>query len=164
MAQISQQLNQLTRPQGQLPGQPESNPKKHANAIILRSGKELEGPTLPIDKDKEVVVEKIEKSEPQIVEDEGSLEKGESEKLGVEVESPKENDSTQKADKPYTPPIPFPQRLQKHKLDIKFSRFLEVLKKIHINLPFLDAITEMSSYAIFLKDNLSNKRKLKTIP
>ena len=42
----------------------------------------------------------------------------------------------------------------------KYGKFLEMLKKFHINIPFLEAITNMPSYAKFLKDLLSNKGKL----
>jgi len=35
-----------------------------------------------------------------------------------------------------------------------------MLKKFHINIPFLEAITNMLSYAKFLMDLLSNKGKL----
>ncbi|XP_022883519.1 uncharacterized protein LOC111400336 [Olea europaea var. sylvestris] len=56
--------------------------------------------------------------------------------------------------KAYVPPIPFPQRLQKHK------KFLDVFKKLHINIPFAEALAQMPSYAKFMKDILSNKRKL----
>ncbi|XP_022889018.1 uncharacterized protein LOC111404443 [Olea europaea var. sylvestris] len=62
--------------------------------------------------------------------------------------------------KPYEPLIPFPQRLQKHKLDKQYIKFLEVFKELHINIPFADALVQMPSYAKFLKDILSNKRKL----
>ena len=40
-----------------------------------------------------------------------------------------------------------------------FSRFLDVFKKIEINLPFVEALTHMPNYAKFLKDMLSKKRK-----
>ena len=43
--------------------------------------------------------------------------------------------------KAYNPPVPFPQRLQKVKLKEQFSRFLNMFKKIEINIPFLDALT-----------------------
>ncbi|XP_048491553.1 uncharacterized protein LOC125492860 [Beta vulgaris subsp. vulgaris] len=62
--------------------------------------------------------------------------------------------------RPYTPPVPFPQRLACAKLEKKYGKFLDILKKFHINIPFLEAISEMPSYAKFLKDMLSNKRKI----
>ena len=41
----------------------------------------------------------------------------------------------------YMPVVPFPQRLQKAKMEEKFSIFLDVFKKIEINLPFIEALT-----------------------
>ncbi|XP_073137475.1 uncharacterized protein [Henckelia pumila] len=50
--------------------------------------------------------------------------------------------------------------LKKAKLDAQFSKFLEVFKKLNINIPFVNALMQMPSYAKFLKEILSNKRKL----
>jgi len=52
---------------------------------------------------------------------------------------------------PYQTRVPFAQRVAKAKLEAKFEKFLEILKKLQINIPFLDAIPEMPSYATFLK-------------
>ena len=52
----------------------------------------------------------------------------------------------------YKPPVPFPQRLQKAKLEESFSKFLNMFKKIEINIPFLEALTQMPYYAKFMKD------------
>ena len=41
----------------------------------------------------------------------------------------------------YKPQVSFPQRLQKAKLEEKFSKFLSMFKKIEINIPFLEALT-----------------------
>ena len=61
-----------------------------------------------------------------------------------------------KEDKPtYMPVIPFPQRLHKAKMEDQFSRFLDIFKKIEINLPFIEALTQMPNYAKFFKDILS---------
>ena len=62
--------------------------------------------------------------------------------------------------KAYNPPIPFPQRLQKAKLEEQFSRFLNMFKKIEINIPFSEALTQMPKYEKFMKDILSKKRKI----
>ncbi|XP_073061739.1 uncharacterized protein [Primulina eburnea] len=56
--------------------------------------------------------------------------------------------------------LPFPQRARLSQLDHQFSKFLEVFKKLHINIPFADAFAQMPSYAKFLKDILTKKRKL----
>ena len=59
----------------------------------------------------------------------------------------------------YQPPIPFPQRIQKSKLDDQIAKFLNMFKKLEINIPFVDALAQMPHYAKFLKDILSKKRK-----
>ena len=57
-------------------------------------------------------------------------------------------------------PISYPQRLKKNKLDKQFTKFMEVFKKLHINIPFADALEQMPSYVKFLNDILSKKRRL----
>ena len=60
----------------------------------------------------------------------------------------------------YQPKIPFPQRLAKYRNDEHFGKFMEVLKQLSISMPLLDTLTQIPSYAKFLKDILSNKRSL----
>ena len=57
-------------------------------------------------------------------------------------------------------PFPYPQRLKKNKLDKQFTKFMEVFKKLHINILFADALEQMPSYVKFMKDILSQKRRL----
>ncbi|XP_022891857.1 uncharacterized protein LOC111406708 [Olea europaea var. sylvestris] len=45
-------------------------------------------------------------------------------------------------------------------MEHQYKKFLEVFKKLYINIPFAEALVQMPSYAKFLKDILSNKRKL----
>ena len=45
-------------------------------------------------------------------------------------------------------------------MDKQFAKFLEVFKKLHIDIPFTEALAQMSTYMKFMKDILSNKRKL----
>ena len=59
-----------------------------------------------------------------------------------------------------TVPILYPQRLKKNKSDKQFTKFMEVFKKLHINIPFFDALEQMPSYVKFMKDTLSKKRRL----
>jgi 16S rRNA G527 N7-methylase RsmG len=46
------------------------------------------------------------------------------------------------------------------KLDEQYARFVELLKKLNVNIPFTDVVTQMPTYTNFLKDILSNRRKL----
>ncbi|XP_021751555.1 uncharacterized protein LOC110717212 [Chenopodium quinoa] len=57
-------------------------------------------------------------------------------------------------------PVPFPRRLAERKFNDKFAKFLSVMKNLHINLPFIEVVTQMPSYSKFLKYILTNKRKL----
>ena len=59
----------------------------------------------------------------------------------------------------YQPPIPFPQRTQKSKLDDQIAKFLNMFRKLEINISFVEALAQMPHYAKFLKDILSKKRK-----
>ena len=58
------------------------------------------------------------------------------------------------------PLIPYPQRLKKGKLEKQFAKFLDIFKKLHIIIPFMDALENMSSYVKFMKKILENKKKL----
>lgn len=55
---------------------------------------------------------------------------------------------------------PFPQALMRPKKDNHFSEIMELFKKVHINIPLLEAIRQIPSYAKFLKGLCSHKRKL----
>ena len=72
----------------------------------------------------------------------------------------KENPGKKEEVKVYEPQVPFPQRLQKARLEEQFSRFLDMFKKIEINIPFSEALTQMPLYAKFMKEILSKKRKI----
>ncbi|XP_057734230.1 uncharacterized protein LOC130949566 [Arachis stenosperma] len=85
------------------------------------------------------------------------------EKAAREPETKKEEEtpapsSPKQVLKPYVPKAPYPQRLQKDGKDSQFSRFLEIFKKLQINIPFSEAIEQMSLYAIFLKELMTGKR------
>ncbi|XP_062119235.1 uncharacterized protein LOC133832983 [Humulus lupulus] len=68
--QVGQLVNMLnTRPQGNLPRNIVVNPKEKCQAIILRSGKEIEGPSLKGTQEKKAEEEEsCEKFEPQVEE------------------------------------------------------------------------------------------------
>ncbi|XP_016206346.1 uncharacterized protein LOC107646693 [Arachis ipaensis] len=60
--------------------------------------------------------------------------------------------------KPYTPPLPYPQRFQKETKDQQLPKFLEVFKKLEINIPLAEALEKMPLYAKFLKELINKKR------
>ncbi|CAO2830619.1 unnamed protein product [Amaranthus hypochondriacus] len=60
---------------------------------------------------------------------------------------------------PYVQPAPFPQRLAKARLDKRYGKFLQLVKDIHLKFPFLQVVTEIPSFARFLKDLTTNRNK-----
>ena len=48
--------------------------------------------------------------------------------------------------------ISFPKKYARNRLDKQFGKFLEYMKEISLNVPFIDAIRDMPSWAKFLKD------------
>ena len=148
--QMGQMANLLTERQpGSLPSNSEVNPRRdgneHVKAVMLRSGKELEA------KGQSSVIEKVETEKViQPSQNDNADQKQLNEKQSAE------NFTEAKA----SLPVPYPQRLKKHKLDKQFTKFMDVFKKLHINIPFVDALEQMPSYVKFIKDILSQKRRL----
>ena len=151
---MGQMANLLTERQpGSLPSNSKVNPRRegneHVKAVTLRSGREL-----AIQGQPPVIGEvETEKVIPPCQND------------NIEREQPQEKifvgEETEAKDHPQPiAPIPYPQRLKKHKLDMQFTKFMEVFKKLHIIIPFADALEQMPSYVKFMKDILSHKRRL----
>ena len=61
------------------------------------------------------------------------------------------------------PPLPFSRRQEKPKLEQQFWKFIEVFKKLHINIPLLEALPQMPIYSKFLKEIISQRRKLEDV-
>jgi len=116
---------------------------------VLRNGTQLEGPKGVSD---EVGSQKVQgKGVAPFPSERKPQEKRESEK-------PKESKTL--PPKPYMPPFPFVQRFTKVKFDSQFGKFVDMLKKLHVNVPCFDGFSQMPLYANFLKKILSKKRKI----
>ena len=57
-------------------------------------------------------------------------------------------------------PLPFPQALRKKKSSVNQTEMLEVLRQVKVNIPLLDMIKQVPTYAKFLKDLCMVKRGL----
>ena len=57
-------------------------------------------------------------------------------------------------------PSPFPQALRKRKKSVNQTEILEVLRHVKVNIPLLDMIKQVPTYAKFLKDLCTVKRGL----
>ncbi|XP_016178423.1 uncharacterized protein LOC107620829 [Arachis ipaensis] len=63
--------------------------------------------------------------------------------------------------KPYVPKAPFPQRLRGGEKEKKYSRFLDIFKSLHINIPFIEALQQMYSYIKCMMELQIKKSTLK---
>ncbi|GJT05311.1 DNA-directed DNA polymerase [Tanacetum coccineum] len=61
--------------------------------------------------------------------------------------------------RPPTPLIPFPHGLKKEKEEAQQRKFLENLKQLHINIPFIEALSQMPKCSAVLLNKLPSKEK-----
>ena len=104
--------------------------------VQLRSGKELEK-------------EKSEKDESN--KGEGILENAESSEKERKKEQQQQEERSKKKSQNSMPVVPFPQRLQKSRIEEQFAKFLKTFQKLEISIPFTYVVTQMPLYAKFLK-------------
>ncbi|KAG9442239.1 hypothetical protein H6P81_018093 [Aristolochia fimbriata] len=138
------------RNHGTLPSNSETNPREQIKAITLRSGKVLE-----------------EQQHTQVEEDTTNQQQDiEREKQSQEREVSKQQKQKGKASKSLSnddinvDTLPYPARAKKDKLEDKFSKFIDIFKKLEINISFVEALMQIPQYAKFLKEVLSGKRKI----
>ena len=150
-------MNMENQNKGTFPSDTQKNPKD-CMAIQLRSGKEVSSNSRK---------EKKEKTDEEEEETGRGEEKNMSEKT-TDAEKQKLTEQPEKSFKlelkanvqAYTSVMPFPQRLQKARREEQFSKFLEIFRKIEINIPSIEAINQMLNYAKFLKKILIKKKKI----
>ena len=127
-------------------------------AVTLRSGRELEERR---NEKKDTEEEKYADIEEHFKQHSlKTTEEEEAAKMQPKIKVEKENPGKKEEVKAYEPQVPFPQRLQKVNLEEQFSKFLDIFKKIEINIPFSEGLTQMPLYAKFMKEILSRKRKI----
>ncbi|XP_042038223.1 uncharacterized protein LOC121784109 [Salvia splendens] len=132
ISQISQQVSTITQ-SGKFPSNTIINPKE-SKAVHLRSGTVYEAPSLPATTSDTVLEPKAAVAE-------------------KEKEAEKENTGTTSGVK-----VPFPQVLnQKKKKDEQFTRFLDIFRKVHVNIPLIEALQQMPKYAKFLNEVIAQK-------
>ncbi|XP_050897481.1 uncharacterized protein LOC127104339 [Lathyrus oleraceus] len=132
-SQIAQQQAPKATPGGQFPGQPQPNPRGQANDVTLRSGTSYDEPVKPNLSGSEAYkknvvstnkVEEIEGQKDQEVKDKGE-----------------DKDKVYVPPSPYKPPIPYPQRIKQTKIDNQYKKFIKVIEKLHVEIPFTEAVT-----------------------
>lgn len=60
----------------------------------------------------------------------------------------------------YHPKMPYLAKVRNDQQDEQFKKFLEMFKTLPINVPFVEALDQIMRYAMFLKNFLTNKKKL----
>ncbi|XP_070057448.1 uncharacterized protein [Nicotiana tomentosiformis] len=133
------------RAPGTLLADTERNPKETVNIVTLKSGKVLKDLT-PIHKGAR-----------------HEKESGEQLKSGVEKKKEENSRREELETSKHMPALHFPPKLSREKLDKQFERFLDVLKQVHVNLPFTEVLLQIPAYANFLKEILTKKRKIEEI-
>ncbi|XP_019246405.1 PREDICTED: uncharacterized protein LOC109226056 [Nicotiana attenuata] len=137
-----------------------SGPTSHVMEITTRSGKVLRG-----EGEQVVEVEESEKGveveEPSVVEVEKILEDLQVQKENREEVKEKVKETPKTLPPIPRPPPPFPQRLARKVDDRKLEKFYEVLKKLSVNIPFVEAFQEIPGFAKYLKDLITKNRTTK---
>ncbi|KAL5813491.1 hypothetical protein ACOSQ4_024132 [Xanthoceras sorbifolium] len=144
---IEVQVGQLAEAlQQQVPGKFPSQPEQSKAVTVLRSGK--------------VVNNKVgSELSNEFVNDAG---------IGTIPDSPvtKEKEVIHPAKEPFLPKaadhfiprVPFPGRLHKSKNDLAFKDIYDILSRVNVNLPLLEMIQKMPTYAKFFKKLNTRKR------
>ncbi|CAL2252689.1 unnamed protein product [Prunus armeniaca] len=155
---LEQQFGQLAaqisdRDKGKFPSQtiPNPNGREDCNVVrTLRCGKSYDNRENSIEQEQQAVEDNIENfaaAEPTKI--------AEKHKRADPETVPK-----QVPERVYEAPIPYPERLKPKAKDQQLKDFMQTLSKVQINIPLLDAIKKIPSYAKFLKEVCSSKKKL----
>ncbi|CAN6712728.1 unnamed protein product [Malus baccata var. baccata] len=163
VGQIAEFMGQF-REQGKLPSSTVVNPRggvETAKAITLRSGKEVGTEPKPsksvLKEDEKLQIEeeeqakataRIEQSLPQPPKHSNSATIGK--------EGPIQVNSNV-----ILPNVPFPSRVLQAKNEEEEKDVLEMFRKVHVNIPLLDAIKQIPKYAKFLKKLCTTRKRIR---
>jgi hypothetical protein len=137
--QVGQLAGRLTNDEGKLPGQPKD--PESAKAIQTRSGKETEDPERPAG---------ARKPKPSTVAEGIAKEKV----TGIVTEEPEFEIPGEDTRIPQLKPHYF-----RGKLDNHFEKFVEVVRRLSINIPLIYAL-QVPTYSHYFKDILANKYEI----
>ncbi|KAG7578973.1 Retrotransposon gag domain [Arabidopsis thaliana x Arabidopsis arenosa] len=144
---------------GQLPGKAIQNPREYANAIQLRSGRELRArPNQdPVTEDSEIQEgeDSIQNETP--VEDTTKLDQDtppRDQAKSPQIKEPVVDKSKKKAfvPPPYKPKIPFPGRFKRDIIEKYRAMFAKHIKELEVRMPLIDAFMLIPDSHKFLKD------------
>ena len=136
MSQLASSVSKLES-QGKLPAQTEKNPRHTVCAITIRSGMAYEGPSMSEKKEENIMVE---------------------EKTGAAKEAPTSKNPLLRQ---IEIQAPFPERLRSTKREREEQEIMDTSRRVEVNVPLLDANSQVPRYAKFLKELCTSKKKLK---
>ena len=162
ITKLTSSIGNLQQEKGKLPSEPFQNPQgqnsvgssgssegtfEHCKAVItLRSGKVVDK-TIP-------TKEPLQESQSELVREDEVSDK-------PHVPNTNDIDGELEEDKStHIPPAPYPYRLRAPKKVNNHLEIYELFKQVKLNIPLLDSIKKIPSYAKFLKDLCTVKRKL----
>ncbi|XP_074297477.1 uncharacterized protein LOC141628205 [Silene latifolia] len=166
------QLSTSSRQLGTLSSQPEK-PHDTANVIHLRSGLTYGGPVMP-ESVEEVIIEGLDVDAEEKAADEAAITPEKNDVVdpsSIAIGTPSTADKasisdkgkSKVADSPIVIKVPFPGRLKNSKVERQFGIFLEVVKNLQVTVPFTKLITQVPSYAMFMKEILTRKRSFSEV-
>ena len=115
--------------------------------IVTRSGRIL----------KEKEVEKKEKEKDSV--EEKSEQRANCELEKNMMSKNQEEEAVKTKEKEYEKPLPYPKIYSRKEREKQFERFMELFKKLEITIPFSEVLQQIPSYAKFLKELITKKRK-----
>ncbi|XP_016178121.1 uncharacterized protein LOC107620485 [Arachis ipaensis] len=92
---------------------------------------------------------------------EGSKEEVKEQKQEQKTSTQDDKSTKKEAVKAYQPMLSYPERFKGENKEKQYSKFLEIFKTLHINIPFIEALEQMLLYAKFMKELLIKKRSLR---
>ncbi|GAU24667.1 hypothetical protein TSUD_322750 [Trifolium subterraneum] len=153
IGQIAKQMTNINNQGGSFTANTETNPKEQCKSITTRSGKEIGkgiGNNLETE---EVVVKTREKREIEEKELEGEA-SGER-----KTKNQKAREEKRIMKSPPVQNLPYPHAPTKKDKERQYARFLDIFKRLQIDIPFSEALEQMPTYAKFMKEILTKKRK-----
>ncbi|PWA48478.1 hypothetical protein CTI12_AA488830 [Artemisia annua] len=173
MAEFNKRLND--RPSGSgttsLPSNTIANPRGDVKAITTRSGVSYDGPTAPTTLSSSSPPKVVARETEATTDTELPINNGRTENIQPPVVHPSKSKEVEPEVAPVETPksnpkpsIPYPSRLNDHKLREKanhqLEKFHQILQDLHFDISFTDAILLMPKFASTIKNLVNNKEKL----
>jgi len=171
--QISQLANSLNeRQKGTLSSPPLPNPRnsfpiheaeditlRQCNTVhILRSGKQVDNQV------SNAPVSNLSVSNPPMFVQPKPVSNDPSSSSSSQPSTLKSKEKEKSAEQTYNPIVPFPNRLTNTKTNAQMEKIRKMFNQVQINVPLLDAIQQVPSYAKFLKDMCTKTCSQKGLP